>query len=224
MGTDLQAVEIPNALAVRVNALQVFDDESLAEARAAALDIKALKKSIEDFYKPLVEQAHAAHKALTTSRADNIKPLDAMEAMIKQRMLAYSTAKAQAEAEAQRQAAAALRAQAMEQERAAAALRAEAEEAARFGAKDLAAELLEDANKQEVQAFAATKHAAAIKPGQPEGTRAVWKWRVTDHAAIPRQYLVPDKDQMDYLATKKKGEANIPGIEFYPEYIQTVRA
>lgn len=47
--------------------------------------------------------------------------------------------------------------------------------------------------------------------------RKNWKWRVVDAALIPRQYLVPDEQAIGLVARTDKENANIPGIEFYPE-------
>lgn len=197
------------ALQQRVASLTVTNDTENAAAIDTIRDIKALKKSIEAYFAPMVESAHAAHKAMTKARGDATKPLDDMEAAIKAKVLPYATAKAEREREAAAAEQARLRAaaeQALE----------EADKAERFG------------DDEEVAAFAAQAHvlkhqAAAIVPGKPAGTRDNWKWRVVNEALIPRSYLVPDANRLDYEARTKKGMGTVHGIEFYNEPIVVVR-
>lgn len=197
------------ALQQRVAALAVTNDDENAAAIDTIRDIKALKKSIEAYFAPMVESAHAAHKAMTKARGDATKPLDDMEAAIKAKVLPYATAKAEREREA-----AAAEKQRLQQE--AAAARAEAEDAALFGDET-------EAHALEVQAHVLKHQAAAIVPGKAAGTRDNFKWRVVDESLIPRSYLVPDASRLDYEAKSKKGAGIVPGIEFYNDPIVVVR-
>lgn len=197
------------ALQQRVAALTVTNDAENEAALNTVRDIKALKKSIEAYFAPMVESAHAAHKAMTKARGDATKPLDDMERAIKDKILPYATAKAEREREAAAAEQARLRAEA---DRA----RIEAEDAAMFGDETEAAVL-------EVQAHVLKHQAAAIVPGKPAGTRDNWKWRVVDESLIPRSWMVPDVSRLDYEAKKKKGDASVPGVEFYNDPIVVVR-
>lgn len=53
-------------------------------------------------------------------------------------------------------------------------------------------------------------------------TYRVTKWRVTDEAAIPREYLTLDEKKVNQTVREMKTLANIPGIEVYEE--EEVRA
>jgi hypothetical protein len=204
-----QVLSEQTALQQRVASLTVTNDAENDLALQTVRDIKALKKNIEAYFAPMVESAHAAHKAMTKARGDATKPLDDMEAAIKAKVLPYATAKAAAEREAREAEQARLRQEA-------AAAREQAETAAIFGDETEAAAL-------EAQAHILKHQAAAIVPGKAAGTRDNWKWRVADETLIPRSYLVPDKDRLDYEAKKGKGASSVPGIEFYNEPIVVVR-
>ncbi len=47
------------------------------------------------------------------------------------------------------------------------------------------------------------------------GLRDNWKWKETNLELIPREYLIPDKTMLDYIATKDHDQKVIAGIEFY---------
>ena len=111
-----------------------------------------------------------------------------------------------------------MRAEAEEQQAEARRIEEEARIAARVGATVEAEALTAKAAMMEAQAFHVERKAESVKPGKPEGTRETWKWRIADESLIPRSWLVPDKDRLDWEAKRKKGEARVDGIEFYPEY------
>jgi hypothetical protein len=47
--------------------------------------------------------------------------------------------------------------------------------------------------------------------------RALYRYRVTDINAVPREYLVINEQKLAQLARDSKGSATVPGIEFYEE-------
>lgn len=225
MSTELQTeIQIPPTLAERARDLIVCDDETRAAAEDYVRDVKAMVKQVEEFFNPLVDNANKAHKALTTKRAETLKPLKDLEAAAKGKILAYAHAKAaieQAAAQAERER---LKAIADTEERKRRALAAEAEEAARFGAVEVAAEAQEAAQAAELAAFQAQKAAEKIVPGKPSGVRRVWKARVVDIDSVPRKYLIADMETLNWEA-KRAGCAtcDIPGVRFYPEDTVAVR-
>lgn len=54
-------------------------------------------------------------------------------------------------------------------------------------------------------------------------TRIVWKWRVVDAGAVPREYLCVDAAKLDAAVREAKEGVKIPGIEVYREDIMAVR-
>lgn len=54
-------------------------------------------------------------------------------------------------------------------------------------------------------------------------TRVVWKWRIVDAGAVPREYLCVDAAKVDALVKEAKEGVKIPGIEVYREDVMSVR-
>lgn len=48
-------------------------------------------------------------------------------------------------------------------------------------------------------------------------TRKIWKFDVTDPAAVPREYLVIDDAKLGAMARATKGTVAVPGVRFYEE-------
>lgn len=74
----------------------------------------------------------------------------------------------------------------------------------------------------QVSALAAGDHVGALaieQPTMPAGvsTRTVWRWRVTDAALVPDAYKVIDSAAVQSHVNQYKGQAQIPGIEAFPE-------
>lgn len=64
--------------------------------------------------------------------------------------------------------------------------------------------------------------------GAKGGTREVWKWRIVNFGKVPKQYRKPPEECVEAgaltaLAKAKKGDASVPGIEFYCEDVITSR-
>lgn len=91
---DIQEAEfVEQALTLKEKAtgLVVLSQETFA---AAGDEIKLLKDNagkIIDFFKPLKEAAHAAHKAITTKEAEVLKPIKEADSIIRGKMNVYLT-------------------------------------------------------------------------------------------------------------------------------------
>lgn len=48
-------------------------------------------------------------------------------------------------------------------------------------------------------------------------SREVWKFAITDHASIPREYLIPDEKAIGGVVRALKGKTNIPGVRVFSE-------
>ena len=44
-----------------------------------------------------------------------------------------------------------------------------------------------------------------------------WKFRIVDLEKLPREYMVPDEDMLNFLAKKQHDKKQVPGVEFYNE-------
>jgi hypothetical protein len=98
-----------------------------------------------------------------------------------------------------------------------------------------------EADQKEREAIAVREYSAALVAGKPtdkealakvfstsvesvEGVskRTVWKFRITDEAAVPREFLLVDEKRIGQIVRAMKGETKIPGIEAYPETVLAV--
>ncbi len=95
-------------------------------------------------------------------------------------------------------------------------------EAEKTGKQEIARfELAEKRKASEMAAQVAleTGVPAVIVLPKTEGvsTTTLWRWRVTDVDAIPREYLVPDEKLLNKVVRERKDSTRIPGIEVYSE-------
>lgn len=203
----------------RAKQLAVVDEPTYKNAVDVLKDIAGLKKQINDHHKPMIESAHATHKATIEARDRFLKPLDVANEIIRKSVSEWTAEQQRLQAKAQREA----------QEKA----RKEAEE------RQLAeAEKAEAENKPEV-AEAIISKPVEVAPVKVEpifqkaaGTTTVttWKAEVVDLkalcAAIGEGKVSTDAIQanMTYLnglARTMKESMAIPGVKAISE--QSVR-
>ena len=199
------------------NAIAINDDISYAEAGEFQRAAKQLKSKIADFFDPLVQKAHEAHKALTAARAKELEPINAAIETASRKMGAY-----QLECERQRR----------EEE---AILRKQAEEAAKEEAEATAEyhELMGNtASAEAVRAYAdhgakMAANAVTVEAYAPkvdgQAARTNWKFEVVDATKVPREYLTPDLVAIGAIVRARKGCIEIPGVRVFPEHKVTVR-
>lgn len=211
--------------------------EQLKAIKAKAREIdearKSLKRPIDEaaariqaFFKPPLEflsQAEGIVKSKLTAyqqeqerirREEQRKAEDAArkerERLERQRLAAEAKAR-EKEAELRRQAA---EADAAERAKIEAKMRAEAEKAA--------------AKQAELEQREAAVTAPVIHREAPKvagiSTRTVYKFRIKDPAAIPREYLAVDEAKIRKVVQALKADANIPGVEVYAEEQMASRA
>jgi len=83
--------------------------------------------------------------------------------------------------------------------------------------------------KARLDALTAGDHDGALaidQPTAPAGvsTRTIWKYRITDAAAVPREWLVIDHATVQAYVNEHKAQSSIPGIEAYPDTSVSARA
>jgi hypothetical protein len=73
--------------------------------------------------------------------------------------------------------------------------------------------------------FTALVAQGSAMPVQAKGisNRVIWRWKVVNAAAVPREYLCLDAGKLDTVAREHKGSVAVPGIEFYTGEILAVR-
>lgn len=75
---------------------------------------------------------------------------------------------------------------------------------------------------QEFHALVAQGSAMPVKP-QGITSRVIWRWKITDAALVPREYLCVDASKLDAVVKEAKEGVKIPGIEVYREEVMAVR-
>jgi len=175
---QIDSVEIESkALAIPEQAklIKVVDSTTMQEADAMKGVIQSMRKEINDWFDPLVTKAHAAHKALTTKRAETLKPLDEADA--------YITGQVKAFQKQEREKAEALQREAEEKARKEAEERklAEAEQAEKEGHHEEAAAIIEEPIEVQVPVIKAD-----IPKVDQRKYRTTWKGRVTNKVSFVR--------------------------------------
>jgi hypothetical protein len=188
--------------------LTISDNETFSQAGTFRDGLKAIEKEINDTFDGPISAAFKAHKAIVAAKKTYSEPLEYALRLIKQKMIAWD--------EEQR------RKQRLEQAR----LEAEAKKKADDEAMELAAELEKAGLNREAEEVIAepVQVAPVVAPKltpKIEGFsyRANWKWRVTNAALIPREYLTTDDLKISGIVRAMKKATNIPGIEVYEEKV-----
>ncbi|MGE0383443.1 MAG: hypothetical protein AB7Q97_01855 [Gammaproteobacteria bacterium] len=202
-----------------------------AERKEMTKPIDALKASVMERAKPYLEK------------------LDHSESRLKKALGAYLDEQERIRAEAERKAAEAARKERerleMEAAKAAEAARREREQAeakAREledkGRTELAEARRAAAAERERQKLAAAQEAqaaAAAIPAAPvvhieaakvsgQSSSQIWKYEITDPAALPREYLAPDDKLIAGTVRLRKEHTNIPGVRVYSERVISSRS
>lgn len=75
-----------------VNDMQVIDKTSVEAASNMLLELKDKKKQINDYFKPMVDAAFAAHKSIKARQNEAVQPIEAMENVLRAKISHYLTA------------------------------------------------------------------------------------------------------------------------------------
>jgi len=191
----------------QAKAIQITNHEQAMAAGDFLKAVKELKKRIEVKLGPVVKASYDAWKKACAYRKEHDDPLDQAEAAVKAKMNTYL-------AEQERQRRAEEQRQQLEAQKAA---EAQAEQDA------LLMEATGDAEAAEiVRAEPVVAPVVVLAPVEkPKGiaTQSVWKYRVTDANAIPREYLAIDEKKIGAVVRAMKAACNIPGVEAYSENV-----
>jgi len=205
-GRELELI----ALTYPEKAAQFFintpDDYTQADEFIGSVD--ALAKEITNSFDPSIQSANLLHKNLIAERNRHLAPLNQAKVLVKSRMLVFrtdQTMKRQAEEARMRE----LIRKAEEEAKLAEALRAEAE-----GRQDEADAIMEE--KIYVPPIIVPSE---VPKANSTRFRTVWRFRITDAAKIPREFLAPDMIKIGEVVRAMKEQTNIPGVESYVERI-----
>ena len=174
-------------------------------------DIKAKIKTVEEYWKPLKDNAHAAHKAICGKETELLAPFTKAENAIKTKMTTFQR-KLMEEQRIQREEQERFRRE--ESER----LMKAAEEAQQGGMEEHADYLVEEAAKVEVMKFEQPRQEKTAGTA----VKKVWKARITNDAIVPAYakgmcIRKVDEAMLNRLAGLVKGKSDIPGVEFYED-------
>jgi len=186
--------------------VKVIDNATMKKANGLLMDIRSIRKEIQDTFKPLAEKAHAAHKAILEQQKRTEAPLIEAEGILKIQIRAYMDEVERLRREEERRLQEIARKE-EEERRLAEALQAEAE-----GNIEEAKAILEEPAYIPIPTVKAD-----IPKVDNRLFRKVWKFRVLDIRKVPIQYLKVDEIKVGQIVRAMKGETNIPGIQVYEE-------
>ena len=191
-----------SVLPAQANDLKVEDEESYSFAGAMLVNIKGLRREIDETFGPIITKAHAAHKEAVAQRKRHEAPLIEAEGTIKNRMAVYH-----AELERLRQ----------------------IEEARLQEEADLAeateAEAEGDTERAEAVLNGGGTTAVSLAPtAKPEGVsfRENWRCEVTNlrqlveaylDGKVPEDVICADMKVLNASARALKGSLNWPGVK-----------
>jgi hypothetical protein len=199
---EAKALTLPD----QARGVKVIDNATMEKANGLLMDIRSIRKEIQDTFKPLAEKAHAAHKAILEQQKRTEAPLIEAEGILKIQIRAYMDEVERLRREEERRLQEIARKE-EEERRLAEALQAEAE-----GNIEEAKAILEEPAYIPIPTVKAD-----IPKVDNRLFRKVWKFRVLDIRKVPIQYLKVDEIKVGQIVRAMKGETNIPGIQVYEE-------
>lgn len=188
--------------------LKIADADGYKVAADFLIDVKTLRKKVDDFCDPNISRLHSAHKAAIRDKRRLTDPLDEAERIIKTEIGRYT-----AEEEA-RQREAAAKAEAELRDREEERRLAEAEALDREGKHAEAMHLIDEP----ISSPAVIPAPAAPKVGGLS-TSENWTFIVEDEASVPREFCTPDPVKIRAKVKALKGATAIPGVRVYAEKV-----
>lgn len=171
-------------------------------------------KTVKEKYKQLDIMRKSITKPLDDSKAQvmnlfrpSIEMLEQAESIIKRSMITYEDEQERIRREQELK----LQQEAARKQREA----LQKAEAARASGNESKAEKYEN----RAAAVVAPVLAARVNGVQGIARKKVWKYRVDDVNAIPREYMIPNEKLIGDVVRSSKGAIQIPGITAYPEDI-----
>lgn len=175
--------------------------EQADEAVELRNKLKALKSEIEASYKPIIEQAHKAHKEAIAKMNEHLKPVEEALGKVNNALALYQK---RVEEEARAKALAEMERQKREEEERNLKL---AETLSKLGLQEEAEKMI----SQEV--------VVNVEMDKPKlagvSFMEVWEFEIVDENLIPREYLTIDTKKIGQVVRATKGTFSIPGIRIY---------
>ena len=194
--------------------IHIGDQETRDTAMSGLKAIKSWQRKVTDWFKPSIDAAHRAHKAIVAQKRTMTDRLDVCETDIKKAITGYDRDQEQIRMAEQR------RLQAIEDEKA----RKEKERLLKRAAKLKTEEKKEEALEQAAEVAAPVVQVVAPQKQKGESTSKKWMARVVDKEAVPREWLIINEKALNAFARSTKGSTKVAGVEFYAESVLSVRA
>lgn len=199
----------------KAQAVIVSNDEQAVMASDLAGAIKGSLKTAQEFFAPIVEAAHKAHKIACERRNMVCDPLDRALKIVNDRVAGYTYEQQQKAQEAERKA----RLEAEEKER---KEREKLEEQARAAKKAGKVEEAAHLREQATTVYVAPKPVAApVRTGT--SVRFVYDVEVLDKARVPERYKIVDESMLKRLVTADPSLV-VPGVKFTKRPTGSTRA
>lgn len=214
MNGDIHEIEsVVETQARSTRAIVIVDPASYELAAERLVDIKGVRKRVDEFFDPTIKSAFTAHRNAVAMKRQVTDRIDSVERDLKARMLLFQNEQRRIAAEKEAAARETLKKQA-EESQLSAALDAEAE-------GDLA-------EAEAIMNEPVSAPVVIIQPDIPQtegiSVRKVWKFRIVNPAIIPLAFLTADEKKLGAYARAMKEEALVPGVEFYAEESVAVRS
>ena len=209
-----RALTIPE----QADAVKIVDADSYVKASGLWQDIRALRAKVKESFDPIIQKAHAAHRAALDSKAKVDAPLEVAEKTVKKAMNAWDEEQERIRQEEQR------RLQEEARKREEEARLAAAIEAEQAGAKEEAEQILEE--PVYVAPVVVQKQTPKVQGGPV--FRTVWKHQVTDLMALvkavaaghaPLTAIQANDVFLGQQARSLKDALRIPGVKAYSERV-----
>jgi hypothetical protein len=192
-------------VAIDAAAMVVTNAEQYAVASEFLKTIKGAQKKVVDFFAPMKQKAHEAHKAITQQESATLKPLQDAETSLKRNLLTFYNEQERIRQEEQRK----LQAAADE------SARKERERLEREAAKLKTPELKAERLEQAASVIAPVVSVASVAPVvSGQSIRKTWTANVVNLELVPREWLVVNEKALDAFAKATKGAVKVAGVEF----------
>jgi hypothetical protein len=205
---ELQEVRAEVQAVEQLAAVKIIDQASYQKAAETLKACKAITKKIESIFDPLIKAQNESLKAIRDEKKKHLEPVEAVESELRRATSGWIAEQERIRAEDERR-----------KREAAAEEARRREEEARAG-NDFLAEI---GLAETVTPAPVVVEAAAPIDQAGISYREVWKFRITDPNAIPREYLAIDEAKIGQVVRAMKTLTAIPGVEAYSEKTAIVR-
>ncbi len=210
-----------SAVVEKANQITICSHVDLEDAATFLRTVKSWQKAVTDKFEPMKKAANTAHKSACALEKEFLTPLGVAEGTVKTKIGEWDMEQRRLREIEQEKLREIARKQELvrlveERDR----LIEEAEKLEAMGdiaSADEAVEMAAIVEQQPIQVVVAPVKSAPKVEGI--SMRTIWKARVVDANAIPRQWLLVDEQALQKYARSmnERAKGTVPGVEFYAE-------